>query len=122
MKYVIVALVALSVMACTVTRADVEAWEKHAASAQRYAEQAQDIAVRAERLAERMGSDEAKRIAEEARAAAAAAAAAAADVKANPPKEGEPWWMVIGAIVGGAVSAFGGYRAGLYHPVPKLKD
>ena len=119
MKYVIVALVALSVMACTVTREDVEAWENHAASAQRYAEQAQDIAVRAERLAERLGSDEAKRIAEEARAAAAAAAA---DVKANPPKEGEPWWAVIGGIVAAAAGAFGGYRAGLYHPVPKLKD
>ena len=112
----------LSTTSCgTVSREQVEAWQARVEQAETYAQQAERIAQQAEALAERLGSEEAQRIASEARAVAAAAAAASADLKANPPQEGDPWWMVIIGIVSAAAGAFGGYRSGLYHPIPKAK-
>ena len=112
----------LSTTSCgTVSREQVEAWQARVEQAETYAQQAERIAQQAEALAERLGSEEAQRIASEARAVAAAAAAASADLKASPPQEGDPWWMVIVGIISAAAGAFGGYRSGLYHPIPKAK-
>jgi len=121
MKYIIIALIALAAIACTVSREHVVEWELRVAQAQAYAEQAAQIAERAERLATQLGSQEALAVATEARIAAIGASAVAARIAETPPQEGEPWWTVITGIVAAAAAGWGGYRAGLYHPVPNLR-
>lgn len=134
MKALLIITAAVMLTGCNgISREDIDAYNSRVQQAE---EQVQMLAEKlpaainaaetAAELAERMGSEHA---AQAARAAAEFAAnlqdeirateRLLAELRANPPQEGEPWWVVVGGIASTLLGTYVGHRRGLYKPVPQ---
>ena len=114
MKYIIALLIVFT-CGCSVTREQLEEYDKRVAQAERALDRAEQMLAKAQEHSDHKAIEEARQVAAEARAALAAA-------RESRPEEGDPWWAVAAAVAGAAASGFLGYRRGLKTPVPTGKE